>query len=131
MKTASVPNSPSLTELMLLTSELSVVMGDLDDWHHNEIINKLTDTIDNNFEKIKGEFDLMEVEGYDEKLIRQCVAYSVLTSAETIITHVNMMERNLGLVTENSPAEIAKRAFEVTQKEQFQIISTYWDTVTT
>lgn len=131
MKTARVPNSPELTELMELTGELSVVMADLDDWHHNQIINKLTETIDNNFDKIKGEFDQLEVEGYDEKFIRQCVAYSVLTSAETIITHVNMMERNLGLVTENSPAEIAKRAFEVTQKEQFHIISTYWDEVTT
>ena len=129
MKIARLPNSPSFTELLELTGELSVVMSELDDWHHNEIITKLTETIDNNFEKIKEEFDLMEVEGWDEKHIRQCVAYSVLTSAETILTHVSMMERNLGLVTDNSPAEIAKRAFDVTQKEQFQIIATYWNEV--
>jgi hypothetical protein len=129
MKIARLPNSPSFTELLELTGELSVVMSELDDWHHNEIIIKLTETIDNNFEKIKEEFDLMEVEGWDEKHIRQCVAYSVLTSAETILTHVSMMERNLGLVTDNSPAEIAKRAFDVTQKEQFQIIATYWNEV--
>lgn len=129
MKTATVPNSPELTELMELTAELSVVSGELERWHQNEFIKKVGETIDNNFDKLKGEFDRLEIDEYDEKFVRQCVAYCALTVAEDTITHIGMMERNLGLTGQNAPAEVIKSAFDVLHATQFKLIATYWDEV--
>lgn len=129
MKTATVPNSPELHELMELSAELSVVNTELDNWHQREIIKKLGETIDNNFNKLKDEFTRLEIESYDEKFVRQCVAYTALTAAEDVITHIGMLERNLGLVSQHSPVETIKSAFDVVQQTQFALIATYWDNV--
>lgn len=129
MKTAQVPNSPSLEKLMVLSAELSVVQDDLDKWHQSEINDKLREIIDLNFDAVKEEFNRLEIVDYDEKFIRQCVAYSALSAAEVITTHVKLMERNLGLVTPHSPGELAHQAYEGVLSSEFKHIATYWDQV--
>lgn len=127
MKTATVPNSPELEELFHLTAEIDVAQEDLDRWHHQEINVKLNEIIDLNCESIRDEFHKVGIEEYNEPLVRQFVMNTALKSAETITTHVSMMERRLGLVASYAPAELAKQALEDCMKYQLGIINAYWE----
>lgn len=127
MKTATVPNSPELQELFHLTTEIDVAQEDLDRWHREEINTKINEIIDINCDSIRDEFHKVGIEEYDEPLIRRFIANTALNSAETISTHVSMMERRLGLVASYAPAEIAKEALQSCIKYQFQLIETYWE----
>lgn len=127
MKTATIPNSPELEELFHLTAEIDVAQEDLDRWHHQEINVKLNEVIDINCESIRDEFHKVGIEEYNEPLVRRFVMNTALKAAETITTHVSMMERRLGLVAAYAPAEIAKQALEDCTKYQFKLIETYWE----
>lgn len=118
-----------LTKLMELTAELSVVSECLDEWHVQQINKKLADTIDANFKLIDAEFERVGIHDYNRGLVRQCVSYCSQTSAEIVNTHVTMMERNLGLVSETTPHALVAKACKKLSVEQYEIIQTYWNDV--
>lgn len=131
MKTAGIPNCQRLNKFFELSGELDVVQAELDIWHQTELVLKLTDAQYHH----AGELAVRltpEGEEPDHNLVWELTEVfhnAVRDAAEATATHINMMERKIGLTAQDSPSELVKQAISVYTETQSKIIEAMWSNV--
>lgn len=131
MKTARIPNCPRLNKFLELNGEAAAIQSEIDVWHQTELVVKLTETQYHYADEIMA---LLTPDGEepDQSMtweITEALYNAVRDSAEATATHINMMERSMGLVTQDSPSELIKQAINVYTDTQSKIIDAMWNNV--
>lgn len=131
MKTARLPSCPRLSKFLELNGEAAAIQAEIDTWHQNELITKLTDV---QYHEVAELAILLTPAGEepDDQLIwdlNEAFLNAVSNAAEATAVHINMMERKIGLVSQDSPSELAKEAIRIYTDTQSKIIEAMWNNV--
>jgi hypothetical protein len=131
MKTARIPNCPRLSRFLELNGDSAAVQAEIDVWHQTELVLKLTDAQYH----YAGEMAVLltpEGEEPDHNLVwelNEAFHNAVRDAAEATATHINMMERKIGLTAQDSPSELVKQAISIYTDTQSKIIEAMWSNV--